>query len=449
MHLYEYQKTGVAWLLEHGSGLLADEVGLGKTIMTLKIMGITKPFPALILCPAILKWQWYEEIRKFLPNVKAVVIEGSAMERAKLWNTDADVKIANYELLLRDINYVANIHWELFVCDEATRIANPWTKTYKALYNIQSKHRIALTGTPISNRPNEIWGILNWCYPTCLGKYRAFLDRYCIYDYFGGISRFKNLEELKQRIAPLMIRRLREDVLPELPEKIISNIPIVLSDKERALYTKIRKELLYEIEHSDISKLENPVTIQNTLTKMLRLRQAANSLELLGENKESAKLQTLKELLPALLNGERKAIIFTFFSSMANILERELKEWTPLKITGEVKQREDIVKKFNEDSENRILVMTSAGQYGLNIQAASVVIHYDQEWSLAKMSQREGRAHRIGQKNTVLVYNLLAKGTVDEYISRVLRKKQQLSRDILGDGIGAEEIKEILTYGVN
>lgn len=461
MQLYDYQHKGIEWLIENNGGLLADQVGLGKTIQTLEYIYRQQPSRVLVLCPAILKWQWKDEVEKWLPNMRVIVIDGNAQERRALWKSAVlgatpdqrpTIVIANYELLLRDIEDMAVIFWSLIVADEATRLANPWTKTYKALYKVRSEVRIALTGTPLINRPTDFWGILNWCYPGILGKYRVFLDQYAVRNVWGGIWGFRNIAQLRKRIQPLMIRRTREEVLTELPEKTTSDVPIQLSEKEWALYDKIRKELLFEIEAMDISKIEQPTTIQNTLTKMLRLRQAANSLELLGDNKESSKIEALKELLPIWLNGERKAILFTFFSGMADLLERELKELKPLKITGEVtKGREDIIKTFNEGIDNRLLIMTEAGAFGLNIQAASVVVHCDQAWSLAKMEQRIGRAHRLGQTQKVFEYNLICKKTIDEYILRVLRKKQKMSDDLLGDGdiINHKEIKEILTYGTS
>lgn len=445
MQLYPYQKEGVDFLLKSTSGLIADEVGLGKTIQALSYIGKTSAYPVLILCPAILKWQWKEETERWLPGPRIAVIGGSASERLTLWQTPADIYIANYELLLRDLPEIARRVWEVMVCDEATRIANPWTKTYKTLYNIKARRRVALTGTPVSNTPQELWGILNWCYPGILGKYRHFVDRYCVRNMWGGIFGYQNMEELRGRVKNLMIRRLKKDVLPQLPKRISSDIPLELSEKEYELYKKIQKELLFEIEKEDIAKIENPITIQNTLTKMLRLRQVTGSLELLGNNDKSGKLEGLKELLPTILNGDRKTIIFTFFSSMADILERELKEYKPLKITGEVSGREEIIAAFNSRPEHRILCMTSAGQYGLNIQAASVIIHYDQEWSLAKMEQRTGRAWRIGQQRSVLEYNLIARKTIDEYIRKVLHRKQKVSDAILP--VTMSDIRAMLSDG--
>lgn len=445
--LFNYQKTGVEFLLKKGSALLADEVGLGKTVQTLAFIEQTKPKNVLVLCPAILKYQWQEEIKRFLPDFKTGVVDGAAGERHLQWLTNVNIQIANYELLLHDFTDIHTRKWDLIVCDEATRISNPYTKTYKALNKLWSANRVALTGTPISNRPDEIWAIINWLYPGVLGSYQNFLDYYCIRNHWGGIFGYRKLEELQARIQKFMIRRLKIDVLPELPEKIYYDVPFNLSDEETDLYEKIRKELLFEIEKELLNKIENPITIQQTLTKMLRFKQLTGSMELLGEGKKSTKLEVLKELLPSILNGTQKAIIFTFFSSMADILERELAEYKPLKITGDVKGREEIIKKFNENPEHRIFISTSAGQYGLNLQSASVLFHYDNEWSLAKMEQRVGRLHRIQQKENVLIYYLTARNTIDEYIKKVLFKKQELSNKLLSDNVGPQEIREILTYG--
>jgi len=222
---------------------------------------------------------------------------------------------------------------------------------------------------------------------------------------------------------------------------ITTEMPFVLSKPERKLHDKIRKELLLEIETRAISKVENPVTMTAGIVKMLRLRQLTNSMELLGESEKSTKTELLKELLPTLLEGDRKAIIFSEFAGMCDILERELGEYRPLKITGEVKNRDDILKAFHKDYKHRVLIMSSAGQFGLNITAASVVIHFDNAWSISRMTQRTGRAHRIGQDNTVLEYHLLGKGTADMYVKRTLEKKRDLSDFMLGSADLVEALK--------
>ena len=244
------------------------------------------------------------------------------------------------------------------------------------------------------------------------------------------------MDELKNRLQRYMIRRTKEEVLPELPKKIITDVPFKLNDEEKKLYTKIKKELLFEIEKMDISKINNPATIQYTLVKMTRLRMLADSMELLGEKQISSKLDVLKELLIEAFNTKTKVIIFSQFATMCKILKRELKIYNPLMLIGETpsEKRREIVKVFNEDNEHKVLILSEAGQYGLNLQSkANIIINYDMPWSISKYEQRIGRAHRIGQEKTVFVYNLLAKGTVDEYVYKILISKTLLANEILGD----------------
>lgn len=472
--LFPYQKVGASFLHQIGSGLMADDVGLGKTIQALAVCEKVKAEKVLIFCPSAIKWQWAEEIEKFLypagaPEGEIVVVEGNKRRRDLLlqdqivvrreswqgkangWRKGSGARffIVNYELLLRNLDAMNCREWDVIIADEATKISNATAKTSKAIKRLRAKRRIAMTGTPVSNRANEVWNIIDFISPGAFGNYYAFLAHYCLKNQWGGVFGYRNMDELRSKLKRYMIRRMKVDVLPELPEKILSDVPFELTDEEKELYKKLKKEILYEIQHQDIAKINNPMTIQYTLVKMLRLRQLADSMELLGHNTQSSKLALLKELLTeALTDNDRKAIVFTQFAEMADILERELAEWKPLKISGKIKEEyRDVVAKFNEDESRRVLVMTSAGQFGLNIQRASVIFHYDQEWSLAKMQQRDGRAHRIGQKESVLVYNLLAKGTVDYYVKKVLHAKAELSNQILGDTpISMTDITKMLKY---
>ena len=452
--LFPYQKVGAAFLYKIGSGLLGDEMGLGKTIQSLAVCERAGARKILIFCPAAVKWQWAEEIKKFLGSgVMVLVIEGNKLSRDEKWELinykGAPIFfIVNYELLLRDFEKINKDEWDIIIADEATRISNPQAKQSKKIKKLRAKRRIAMTGTPVSNRADEIWNIIDFTNPGVFGNYYSFLNRYCLKNQWGGIFGYQYMDELRDKLKRYMIRRLKKDVLPELPPRIVADVPFELTAEESALYKKIRKEILFEIEHKDIAKMKTPMTIQYTLVKMLRLRQLADSMELLGHNTQSSKLIVLKELLNEALQDNVKAIIFTQFSEMADILERELSEWNPLKISGKITEKyQDVVDKFNNVEDYKILIMTSAGQFGLNIQRASVLFHYDQEWSLAKMEQRAGRAHRIGQKESVMEYNLLALGTVDYYVKKILHAKARLSGEILGDApINMEQIQEILKY---
>lgn len=455
--LLPYQRVGAGFITKiGGSGLIADEVGLGKTIQSLAVaehLGVKK---VLIFCPAVLKYQWESEIKKFMGKDTFVsVIDGDKEWRKACWEFDARFYVANYELLLHDD--IVKVIEESFtmdsmiIADEATRISNIKTKTHKALQRVsnlsQIEYKVALTGTPISNKVDEIFGIVDWIKPGMLGNFTWFTGRYCVKDYWGSIVESQNIEELNRKLQGVMIRREKKEVLKELPDKIITDVPFELSKKERKLYDQIREELLFEIEQMDIDKLNNPTTIQMTLVKFLRLQQLTDSMELLGDNTDSSKLDVLRELLKENIVSDRKAIIFTKFSKMADILKRELEDYKPLMITGKVpnKDRAEIVERFNTLQDNKILIMTNAGIYGLNIQSASVIIHFDLPWSLAQVVQREGRAHRMGQEHKVMIYNLIARKTIDEYVLKIIRKKQGLSEELLEEKkITANDLFDIL-----
>src|SRR3990167_7403165 len=201
--------------------------------------------------------------------------------------------------------------FDTIIMDEATRLSNPRTKTYRSAIKLGAKRRIALTGTPISNKAQEVWGIINWTNPGVLGNYWGFIQRYCLKNKWGAIYSYQNLDELRSKLKKYMIRRMKIDVLPDLPEKIETDLTFVFSEAEKQLYDRLKKEILFEIQKEDISKMENPMTIQYTLTKLTRLRQLADSMELLGEKEKSSKMEVLQELLTELLVNGHKIIIFS------------------------------------------------------------------------------------------------------------------------------------------
>jgi len=442
--LYGFQKVGAAFLTKIGSGVLADQIGTGKTIMTLATIENRGTKNNLILCPAILKEQWREEIKKFLPDKEVIVIEGKREERKKLWEKEgSDYYIANYELLLRD-QEIFSRDWNYAVADECTRLQNPYAKQVKAIGKIKSKYRLALTGTLISNSLADAWSIINWTHPGLLGSFFSFCQNYTVKNHWGSIIGYKNEEYMKKRMSKFMIRRTKDEVGLQLPAKIESEIPFTLGVKENDLYQKIRSEALFDIEKSEISKIENPELLQMAIVKLTRLRQLCDSMELLGDEKDSTKLEVLKELLINISEG--KVILFSQFSKMCKILERELQKYNPLMIIGETstKERQKIVEQFNNDDEHKILILSNAGEYGLNLQSkANIIIHYDQCWSLARMEQRAGRAYRIGQTKNVLEYHLIAKGSADRYMRQVVKKKYNLSSGFFNTLAG---IKEVLKF---
>lgn len=343
--------------------------------------------------------------------------------------------------------------FETIIYDEGHRLGNVRTKTYKAIQKISqgSQYRYALTATPMMNRPAELYGILNTLQPGCLGAYEPFLGRYMVRNQWGGMLYPINQSELAQRLKRYMIRKSLEEVAPEMPAMTIEDIPFDLSEKERALYDRLKKELLFEVEQYLIEKLERPMVIQMTLTKMLVLTELTCSLELLGEDKTSSKLDVLKDRLEdILLNGE-KVIVFSRFEKMTTILARELVQYNPLLITGKVtgEDRDWAVQKFQKNNNYKLLISTDAGGEGLNLDAGSIIFHYDLPWSFGKYVQRNGRVKRLTQKKPMMVYNLVARKSMDGYMAKVLNAKSKLSSALLDDGdtpISMEQIQEMLKY---
>ncbi len=429
---YNFQKIGVGFLCVLNSGLIADEPGLGKTIQSLGFVSIKDCNKILILCPNSLKRQWQEEILKWLPSKTSIIIKGTKKERQEYWNKNVNFYIANYELLLNDLEEIEKIYWDTIIADESTRISNFKAKRTKNIKKLKAKYKIALTGTPLSNNLQDIWSIIDFCFPGFLGTYWQFVDRYCIQNQWKAITGYKNLDELKKLLAYVMIKRLKKEVLQELPDRVYETIYVELTEKELEIYKAIKNELIKELEKYEIEKVLDDDFLSNMIVKMVRLRQATNSLELVSKHQYSSKVEALKELLLDILQNNKKAIIFTEFKEMANILYRDLSIYSPLLYTGDTstEDRAIAIKMFNDDTKNKLLIMTSAGSEGLNIQRADYVIHFDTAWSIAKMEQREGRAHRIGQKNKIIVFRLIAQKTIDEYILNILHKKQQLSDEL-------------------
>lgn len=426
--LFPYQKVGVAFMLKAGHCLLADEPGLGKTIQSITVCEAKKAKKILVLCPSILKDNWASEVKQWT-NKSSVIIAGTPVQRKKQWESSKCYYIANYELLLRDLDLMQKIEWDYIIADEATRISNPKAKSSKTIKKIKSKNRLALTGTPINNKPDDLWNICDFIRPGEMGSYWNFCERYCVKNFWGSVESYKNLNEIRDKLQRVMIRRQKMDVLKDLPPKLSEDIFCQLNNSEQRYYNMLKDEMVAEI-------MGNKIAIDNALVKMIRLKQMTGSAELLGGEKGSSKMDALKELLRDIASNGNKTIVFTQFAKMSKIIARDLAEYNPLVISGEVKNnlRQSIIDNFNNEKKHKVLVMTEAGAYGLNIQSANYVIHFDLSWSISKMIQREDRAHRVGQKKNVTVYTLMCKNTIDEYIRSVVWKKKKMS-DFLVDGV--------------
>jgi superfamily II DNA or RNA helicase len=448
--LYPFQREGVAFLTVNGRALLADDMGLGKTLQAIagalylkRCAGLRR---ALIVCPASLKYQWQNEIHRFTGE-RCEVLAGDKEERAAVYRAAASpggfvcpedrpfFYVTNYELVYRDLEALKLLGAGLLILDEAQRVKNFRTKTAKAVFDLHTDYLFVLTGTPLENQLMELYTIMRFIDERALGKNPvAFRDRYVISDRFGGILGYQRVEEVARKIAALTLRRTREQALDQLPELVQNEVWLDLTDTQRQIYKELRgqaRELL-----SDTAW--DAARTNNALTLLQRLREVCDSPELIDPAfKDSQKLCEVLALLEDEVGAlDRQVLVFTQWTRMGEILKRELERagYNPGFLHGglNAEKRQEVIERFQHGLD-RVLISTDAGGTGLNLQAASLVVNYDLPFNPAKLAQRVARAHRLGQKQTVFVANLLCRATVEEKLLRILREKQALFDDVFGD----------------
>ena len=452
--LRPYQKVGYQWLRTveayQFGGILADDMGLGKTLQMIAVLLSAKlegkEGTSLIVCPSSLIYNWENECHQFAPTLQVKVVAGTVEERTELLNAVAeekekvDVLITSYDLLKRDIDRYEVIPFLYEIIDEAQYIKNQTTQGAKAVKIINAKTRFALTGTPIENRLSELWSIFDYLMPGFLYRYEQFKKEM-------EVPITKRQEEditvrLKKMVAPFILRRLKKDVLKDLPDKLEQVTYAKMAKEQRSIYEayteKIRAALAGQSEEEFASsKLK-------ILSELTRLRQICCDPTLIYENyeEESAKLATCMELLHNAVDGNHKVLLFSQFTSMLSIIEERLKQEgiSYYKITGATKKEERIklVNQFNEDDTTVFLISLKAGGTGLNLTGADIVIHFDPWWNVAAQNQATDRAHRIGQKNVVTVFKLIMQDTIEEKIM-----KMQLAKKDLADQIISEDTNQL------
>lgn len=446
--LRPYQVVGVKWLAtlsKYGfGGLLADEMGLGKTLQIIALIlqqaGMQQ---CLIVAPAAVIYNWQAEFKHFAPAAKIFVLDGSKKGRAnQLLTAPQDgVIITSYDALKRDIDLYENRHFAIEVLDEAQQIKNHTTMSAKAVKAVNADQRVALTGTPIENRLSELWSIFDYLNPGLLGTYRDFKKQYekpIIED-----QDQQALKKLKQLVQPFVLRRLKKNVLQDLPPKIERIILTPLAGKQKKLYQVRAARLVGQLKNEDDSTFKQYRFA--ILAEITRLRELCCSPQLLNKDsreKPGKMVQTLDIIQNEISNGH-KILLFSQFTSMLAILKRELRALNVkcFILEGETKKadRLKLVKEFNEyDGPAVFLISLLAGGTGLNLTGADVVIHYDPWWNVAMENQATDRAHRIGQQNTVKIYKMVTKDTIEQRIIEMQKKKASLANSILSGKMAAD-----------
>lgn len=449
--LREYQVVGFRWLKMlshyHFGGILADEMGLGKTLQTITFLlseKLDKKFiRAVIVAPASLIYNWQAEIKKFAPSLQSCVVSGSKEDREKQLAEASDIYITSYAGLRQDYETYQKMAVDYLILDEAQMVKNSGTKTAQALRELKIPHCFALSGTPIENSLEELWSLFQIVMP----------------GFFPGKAKFRTMDKkvIAQMIRPFVLRRDKKTVLKDLPEKIETNLYSALTDEQKKVYLANLRQMQESINSMDRATFQkNRIGILAGLT---RLRQICCDPRLFIDGYEggSGKLDQVKELVMTAKENNRRILLFSQFTSMLSIIEEEFHELglTTFYLRGSTKPKDriDMVNSFNAGEKDVFLISLKAGGTGLNLTGADTVILYDLWWNPAVEEQAAGRAHRIGQKNVVEVWRMIAEGTIEERMNVLQKGKKELFQQVIeGDEeqlhrLTEDDVRMILSIG--
>ena len=446
--LRRYQEIGYKWLKTldmYGlGGILADDMGLGKTLQVISLLldyneNSDEKRTSMVVCPSSLALNWFNEINKFAPTLKTTVIAGNAEERKRLIQKlqDYDIIITSYDLLKRDVDTYTEMNYEykFIIADEAQYIKNNNTQNFKAIKKIKAQTKFALTGTPIENSLAELWSIFDFSMPGYLYSYRKFKESFET-PIIKEEDTYK-MSKLKMLIEPFILRRIKEEVLTELPEKTVTVLNSEMEEEQQKLYmsymSKAREEVENELIASGFEKNQMKI-----LALLMRLRQICCHPKLFIDNYDggSGKLNQCMEIIKDAVQGNHKILLFSGYTSMFDIIEKELEkeDIKYFKLTGQTKvsERIELVDEFNENNDIKVfLISLKAGGTGLNLIGADMVIHYDPWWNISAENQATDRTYRIGQKRNVQVYKLITKNSIEEKIYELQQKKAKLVDNML------------------
>ncbi len=449
-----YQREGVRWMCQLSrcgfGGILADDMGLGKTLQVIAfVMSTVRDKPALVVAPSSLTYNWQSEIAKFAPEAKSVIVEGVKEERINILENcdDVDFVITSYPLMRRDMELYRKKEFSYFFIDEAQYIKNPATINAKSVKKIRAGGYFALTGTPIENSLGELWSIFDFVMKGYLGTQKEFLSRFrssIMKEEDGGA-----IAELRGKIKPFILRRMKKDVLSELPEKIEETIYSGLEPEQKKLYEAYLRVAKNEVAYMSEINSANHMRI---LSLLMRLRQICCHPKLFdgAYKEESGKLQLFEELVSSGVSAGHRILVFSQFTSMLAIIKESLEglgiSYFYLDGSTHSEERIELANRFNNGERAVFLISLKAGGTGLNLVGADMVIHYDPWWNPAVMNQASDRAHRIGQKKAVQVIKLAAKGTIEEQIIKLQEKKRALAEGVITEntkllsGLTREEV---------
>ena len=413
---FDFQYSGIAFLFARHHAVLADEMGLGKTmqaITTVRLLlraGYLRN--VLLICPKPLVTNWQRELGLWAPEIPVAVVSGNQAKRQWMWQQDrSPVKIANYELMVRDQGIVANLaeEFDLVVTDEAQRIKNKDSTTSKVVRSIKRRRSWALTGTPVENSVDDLFGIFEFVSP-------------------GAINAAMSHRQLKSELADYVLRRTKDMVIEDMPPKLIRDAELSLTPEQAYAYETAEKEGVIKL-----SEIGDQVTVKHVFELVLRLKQICNFDLASGT---SSKMELLKSDMEEVAASGRKAIVFSQWVGTLEKIEEQLQGFNPLSYHGRIRpsRRDEILEEFRESKDRHVLLMSyGAGAVGLNLQFCRYVYLFDRWWNPAVEDQAINRAHRIGAAGSVTVTRMIMSGTIEQRIHEILEHKRQLFNELLSD----------------
>ena len=455
LELRPYQLEGLSWLQylreQELAGILADDMGLGKTAQALAHLLIEKQSgrmdkPSLVVLPTSLIFNWKREAQRFAPQLTMLSLHGK--ERAEHFPMipEYDVILTTYPLLWRDEKALAEHEYHLLILDEAQTVKNVSSQAAQVVRKLNARHRLCLTGTPLENHLGELWAQFDFLLPGLLGDAKEFTRTWRTpIEKYGNRSR---RDLLARRVRPFILRRRKEDVAQELPPKTFIIRTVELEGRQRDLYETVRIAMDQRVREEVAAKgfARSHIIILDALLKLRQVCCDPRLLKLTSAKKvkERAKLDLLMEMLPELVSEGRRILVFSQFTSMLELIEAELasEKLDYVKLTGDTQNREEVVRRFQDEEVPIFLISLKAGGVGLNLTAADTVIHYDPWWNPAVENQATDRAHRLGQTKNVFVYKLVVAGSIEEKILALQEKKAELAAGIL-----SEDVNGLVKFG--
>ncbi|HQT30633.1 MAG TPA: DEAD/DEAH box helicase [Thiobacillus sp.] len=444
LELRPYQREGLAWLQylreQNLSGILADDMGLGKTAQALAHLLLEKEAgrldrPALVVLPTSLIFNWKREAERFAPDLRVLSLHGKDRAERFALIAEHDVVLTTYPLLWRDNDTLAKLQWHVLILDEAQTVKNAGSRAAKIVRDIDTRHRLCITGTPMENHLGELWAQFDFLLPGFLGDSKQFARTFRTPVEKHGDAIRAGI--LSRRVAPFILRRRKEDVAKELPPKTIIVRSAEIVGGQRDLYETVRSAMDAKVLETIAQKgfARSQIVILDALLKLRQVCCDPRLLKSAGAKsvKERAKLDLLMDMLPELLDEGRKVLLFSQFTSMLALIEPELtaRKIKYVILTGDTSDRESVIRAFQEGDVPVFLISLKAGGVGLNLTAADTVIHYDPWWNPAVENQATDRAHRIGQTKNVFVYKLVVAGSIEEKILALQEKKAELAASVL------------------